>query len=478
MSNLINYTLTMRIKDDESWPQNDEYSNRSVSGTFLLDDANPARQVLDIGRCGGEVRIEARYLFQRAAVGGVTIAGDLKLYEGTSTSSNDLDGHVTFTGTAAADGTVTLARRVSNTDEGGDWADVTLTVRNSALTAADPCAHIDAKAAALGVGFTGDAVSGCETVRGGHRKRFQNCDIYYSANTGACEVHGEIRNKYNATGGPDSDQGLPVTDETATPDGAGRYNHFSGNGSIYWHPQTGPMIVRGGIRHSWASQGWERGGLGYPVSDEKYIGTTKPQWFSDFQNGVLFWEENAARPPAAAQLSRARLLTAFDTAFRKRVTDHRVDIQSVAIVGVSATGYDFWRSRNRAVTFRIAGEISTGRWFIPDPNWWLEIPLRIEAAPNPDAATTVKVRVVRAGTVRIHADNFAGIGTGETVDGLRQAITTAFANPIELAEVPAAAGLLSVKVLPDGAVALYFRPDLVGGFAASAAQRQLDNLAI
>jgi len=54
----------------------------------------------------------------------------------------------------------------------------------------------------------------------------------------AFEVHGDIRKKYDALGGPGGPLGLPLTDETATPDGVGRFNHFQG-GSIYWTPRTG-----------------------------------------------------------------------------------------------------------------------------------------------------------------------------------------------------------------------------------------------
>jgi hypothetical protein len=476
MTNLINYTLSMRIKDDENWPDDDEYANRSVSGVIQLDDSTPSREILDIGRCGGEVRVEARYTFSRAAGGAINVNGTLRLYEGTSDSSSDLDGTATVSGTISANGGGTLARRVDNTDEGGDWADVTLTVSNSLLNQNDPCANIDAKASALGAAFVGAAQGPCEAVRGGHRRRYAGCDIYYSPTTGAHEVHGDIRAKYNAKGGPDSDLFLPVTDETTTPDGIGRYNHFSGNGSIYWHPQTGPMEVRGGIRGVWAAQGWERGGIGYPTSDEMLVKQSPAQWFSDFQNGVVFWQENAKQDLATATLSRGKVLEAFDRAFRQRVTDGRVDIQSVSIVGVSPTGYDFWRSVNRSITFRISGEVRSGLFFIPDPNWWVEMPIRLEATPAPNAQTKVEIRVIRSGAARIHADNLAGIGTADTVAGIKTAIENGFSAPIKLADVPAEAGLLSAKVMPDGGVTLFFRPDLVGRFAAFAAQQALDNI--
>ena len=97
MTNKITYTVAMRIKDDE-WADSDEYANRSASGILTLDEQTPERQILEIGRCGGEVRVEARYTFRRAGSGAVDIAADLKLYEGASDNSTDLDGRQSFIG--------------------------------------------------------------------------------------------------------------------------------------------------------------------------------------------------------------------------------------------------------------------------------------------------------------------------------------------------------------------------------------------
>jgi hypothetical protein len=71
-----------------------------------------------------------------------------------------------------------------------------------------------------------------------------------------------------ALGGPASFLGYPTTDETGTPDGVGRFNHFFNSGSIYWTPATNAWSIHGAIRAKWASMGWERSCLGYPVSDE------------------------------------------------------------------------------------------------------------------------------------------------------------------------------------------------------------------
>jgi hypothetical protein len=90
----------------------------------------------------------------------------------------------------------------------------------------------------------------------------------FETSAGAFEVHGAIRDKYLALGAEASILGYPRTDETGTPDGVGRFNHFQG-GSIYWTPGTSAHEVHGLIRDRWASLGWERNPqLGYQVTDE------------------------------------------------------------------------------------------------------------------------------------------------------------------------------------------------------------------
>ncbi len=108
--------------------------------------------------------------------------------------------------------------------------------------------------------------------------------IYWTPGTGAWSIHGAIVAKYQALGGPSSVLGYPVTDETGTPDGVGRFNHFSNAGSIYWTAGTGAWSIHGAIRSKWASMGWERSCLGYPVSDEFGIPGGRQ---SNLQNGVI-----------------------------------------------------------------------------------------------------------------------------------------------------------------------------------------------
>ena len=120
----------------------------------------------------------------------------------------------------------------------------------------------------------------------GRVRDFQGGSIYWTQETGAHEVHGEIRIKWAKLGGSRSFLGYPLTDETGTPDRVGRFNHFQG-GSIYWTPETHAHEVHGAIRDKWASMGWERSELGYPVSDEKAL--QNGGRFSKFQKGIITW---------------------------------------------------------------------------------------------------------------------------------------------------------------------------------------------
>lgn len=98
----------------------------------------------------------------------------------------------------------------------------------------------------------------------------------------------EISKKYAALGGNEGLLGSPVSEELVTADGVGRYRHYQ-HGSIYWHPEAGDAHeVHGAIHEKWKNLGWERGFLGYPVSDE--MGTRDGIGAqSHFQHGSIYW---------------------------------------------------------------------------------------------------------------------------------------------------------------------------------------------
>ncbi|HEX2057471.1 MAG TPA: galactose oxidase-like domain-containing protein [Actinomycetota bacterium] len=156
---------------------------------------------------------------------------------------------------------------------------------------------IDDKYASLGgsSGFLGNPVSPEQATPdgAGRFRHYQGGSIYWHPATAAHEVHGAIRAKWQSLGWETSFLGYPLTDETTTPDGVGRFNHFQGatvgGASIYWHPSTGAHEVHGAIRGLWSSLGWETSALGYPTSDER----DTPHGFarvSDFQRGSIYWD--------------------------------------------------------------------------------------------------------------------------------------------------------------------------------------------
>lgn len=122
----------------------------------------------------------------------------------------------------------------------------------------------------------------------GRFNNFENASVFWHPSTGAFEVHGLIRDRWRAMGGEISKQlGYPTTNETATPDGIGRYNHFQ-NGSIYWTPSTGAHEIFGLVRSRWAELRWERGLLGYPTAAPYEVLRNRISFLvAQFQNGEI-----------------------------------------------------------------------------------------------------------------------------------------------------------------------------------------------
>src|SRR5437870_4868121 len=92
---------------------------------------------------------------------------------------------------------------------------------------------MERKAAAIG-SSVGNPVGAVEFGGGnsdGYYRRYQNGVIYQKPPAGPCWVHGAILEKYVGLNAEAGFLGYPTTDETGTPGGAGRYNHFE-RGSI------------------------------------------------------------------------------------------------------------------------------------------------------------------------------------------------------------------------------------------------------
>jgi WD40 repeat protein len=157
---------------------------------------------------------------------------------------------------------------------------------------------LDLKYAALGgsSGFLGPPIEErLPTPDGfGCYRHYRWGSIYWSPQTGAHEVHGAIVKEWLYLGWERSFLGYPKTDESRTPDGIGRFNHFQG-GSIYWTPQTGAHEVHGDIRRRWAELGWEKSNLGYPISDEQPKNHGRISLFQHGSISISWKPEGAAR---------------------------------------------------------------------------------------------------------------------------------------------------------------------------------------
>jgi LGFP repeat-containing protein len=242
-------------------------------------------------------------------------------------------------------------------------------------------AQLAIEARARTMSWIGAATSDVSPAGTGFIIRYENADIYYSAATGAHEVHGDIRAKYNAFGSAGGILGLPTTDETSTPDNVGRFNHFQG-GSIYWTAHTGPMVVRGPIRDRWASEGWERSTFGYPIADFVRRPGTATEFWGGFQNGAIFSKDAIVQDALVVELDPqiiARLVRkTFDTRFK--AADDDLGIQGgVNILNVSDWGYGFWESTPRTISYEINGFYSIGYpGVIPDPTFRLALTFQFE----------------------------------------------------------------------------------------------------
>lgn len=126
--------------------------------------------------------------------------------------------------------------------------------------------------------------------RDGVVQGFENGTVYFSPKTGAHRIQGLIRGKYAQLGFENSFLGFPAADEQPLAN-AGRLSRFEG-GNIYWSPLSGAWAVHTGpIMDAWGQQGFERGRLGYPISDEFAVPGGVQQ---NFQTGFIVFRGGKA----------------------------------------------------------------------------------------------------------------------------------------------------------------------------------------
>jgi hypothetical protein len=344
---------------------------------------------------------------------------------------------------------------------------------------------IKAKAAQLGPGFTGPSTSAVEAITlggiSGYMQMYAQCTIYYSEQTGAHEVHGDILRKFVVLPMKGMDLGFPVTDETGTPDGQGRYNHFSSDASIYWHPNTGPMALQGPVRDRWASQGWERGPLGYPVRD--VFTPEAGETAGDFQNGVIWIGPNGYADALVASMPPAALLDLiwhqFDTMVHQSPDNIGLHPEK-SFDGVTDTGYGFDHSWNRGFKVTINGFKDNGL-VLPDIDWsaHMAVVISLGYGLGTDSQNqTVEIYTIGAQLLDIQVTN-SGVLTNVTNDvatGVANALQSASDQGINFGQsIPIDVPLLSLKMMLDGSLAFILSPTVAGSLARNEIQQRIDN---
>lgn len=179
--------------------------------------------------------------------------------------------------------------------------------------------------------------------------RFQSFNggiISWHPSTGAHVVQGAIADRWLERGREKF--GYPTTDETSTPDGRGRFSHFrslqvtdQAESSIYWTPETGAHILHGGIRTKWASMGWERSLLGYPVTDELPTPDGRG-WYNHFQGGAIYWTEETGAHEVHGDIYNKWASLSWERSFLGYPTTDEVDFPEGGRVSVFERGAIYW----------------------------------------------------------------------------------------------------------------------------------------
>jgi hypothetical protein len=130
-------------------------------------------------------------------------------------------------------------------------------------------------------------------IGGGHQQVFKDAQMYWrSGSASAFMVMGAILAKFLSTGGTGT-WGFPVSDENDVLNHAnakiGRISEFE-RCSVYWSGASGAAIVYGDIRDKYRSVGGPTSELGFPTSDESNVpGAAAPARVNSFRHGSIVW---------------------------------------------------------------------------------------------------------------------------------------------------------------------------------------------
>ncbi|MCQ9164945.1 D-alanyl-D-alanine carboxypeptidase family protein [Arthrobacter sp. STN4] len=127
----------------------------------------------------------------------------------------------------------------------------------------------------------------CGLVHGGCYRAYHGGSIHWSAGTGAHVTLGGIAGRWAVFQWERGFLGYPVSDENCTLAWAGCVQSYQG-GYVYWQSSVSAHTIHGGIGRKWVQMGYERNPLGYPSSEEACSGVPH-QCVQQFLGGSITW---------------------------------------------------------------------------------------------------------------------------------------------------------------------------------------------
>ena len=131
---------------------------------------------------------------------------------------------------------------------------------------------------------TGDSCSSY-----GNRNFWRLYTDWFGDTTGY-STHGAIGGFWTSAGGATGSLGYPTGNEIQVQGGVSQT--FQG-GTVWWNASSGnTFMVHGAILTSYSEQNWERGALGYPLSNE-ICGLQDGGCYQTFEGGQIHWSPNS-----------------------------------------------------------------------------------------------------------------------------------------------------------------------------------------
>lgn len=300
-------------------------------------------------------------------------------------------------------------------------------------------------------------------IGGGKYSQFQGGTIlWFPPSKEAFEVHGAIRSKWGSLGWESGFLGFPITDETKTPDGIGRFNHFQ-HGSVYWKPSISAHEVHGLIKKYWADNGWEKNSdLGYPISDELSTEAEGKNRCNDFENGVVYWKYGEKKASALSKVTfggasqtAAQVLAKISAIIKPKLeAQERVYIKGgPSLVLVEDYYYD-GKVHNRR--YKIHTSLGIDISAVPDPTSNLDIWIEIEYH-KPSREVRAFVQWWHLHT-HVPWPTSMAVSASEINDKFKPVLNAAMGERHTVGKAPEGINILSTKVMPNGDLNIYMEP--------------------